>query len=279
VWQVLPTQHVGNRLVSRVDDARFSAGVYDLRATALDRAANENSTSQRLDGAPMVLALPLRLPTVLRAGAVVKSRTRRHKPLLVPRARARFGRQVKLAGRLQTRVGHPISGAEIQILERSSTTPEHLLATLTTDERGRWLYLARARSTSVLRVVHVGSATTLPSQRDIRLLVPAASSIRAQPRRLRNGQAVTFQGRLQSRPVPAAGKLIELQVVLSHRWQTFQTVRSNSTGAWTARYRFRRSCGLTRYRFRARLPTEADYPFETGRTRPVVVRVRGRACQ
>ena len=278
VWQVLPTRQEGNRLLARVDDARFPAGAYELRATARDRATNQNSTAQRLDGSPMVLTLPLRLPTVVRAGVVVRQRTRQHRKHLAPRARVGLGRQVKIAGQLRTRAGHGIPGAEVQILESSAVSPEHPLATLRTDQRGRWIYLVRATSTSVLRVVHAGTATTLPSQREVNLLVPATSTIKARPRRLVNGQAVTFRGVLGSRPIPAAGKLVELQVVLSGRWQTFQTVRSDARGAWKVRYRFRRSCGLTRYRFRARLPAEAGYPFEAGRTPALLVRVRGRPC-
>ena len=278
VWQVLPTLQDRNRLLARVDDARFPPGPYELRATARDRATNQNSTAQRLDGSPMALTLPLRLPTVVRAGVVKKQRTRQHRKRLAPRARVGFGRHVKIAGQLRTRAGDAISGAEVQILESSAVSSEHALATLRTDQRGRWVYLARATSTSVLRVVHAGTATTLPSQREVKLLVPATSTIEARPRRLLNGQAVTFGGVLRSGPIPAAGKLVELQVVLSGRWQTFQTVRSDARGAWKVRYRFRRSCGLTRYRFRARLPAEAGYPFEAGRTAPVLVRVRGRPC-
>ena len=107
------------------------------------------------------------------------------------------------------------------------------------------------------------------------LLVPGSSTIGTHPRRVVNGQAVTFVGRLRSLPVPVGGKLVELQVRLSGHWQTFRTVRSDTSGAWRVRYRFRRSCGLLRYRFRARLPAESGYPFEAGRTRAIGVRVPG----
>jgi hypothetical protein len=278
-WQILPTRQESSRLVAHVDDARFPAGPYELRATARDRAKNQNSTAQRLDGSPMMLTLPLRLPTVVRAGVVTKKKTRPHRRFLAPRALVGLGRQLKIAGQLKTRTGHVLQGAEVQVFERSTVSPEHPLATVRTDQKGRWAYLVRATSTSVLRVVHAGTATTLPSQSEINLLVPAVSTIGAGPRRLANGQAVSFGGILRSRPIPEAGKLVELQVVLSGRWQTFQTVRSDSRGRWKARYRFRRSCGLTRYRFRARLPVEAGYPFEAGRTPAVAVRVRGRPCR
>jgi hypothetical protein len=234
----------------------------------------------------MVVTLPLRTPTRVRAGVVKRVKIgrrhnhghRRSRTILAGEATVRLGHQVKVAGQLKARGGRPIAGAEVQILERSAVAAEHLVATVRTDQHGRWGYLARAASTSVLRAYHAGTATTLPSQREVKLLVPAASTIRATPHRLLNGQAVTFHGRLRSRPLPIAGKLVELQVVLSGRWQTFQTSRSNASGGWRVRYRFRRSCGTTRYRFRAQLPAESGYPFEAGRTRSVVVVVRGRPC-
>jgi hypothetical protein len=90
-----------------------------------------------------------------------------------------------------------------------------------------------------------------------------------------NGQSVRFRGRLR---VPQAEKLVELQVRLSGRFQTFKTVRTGPNGVWRVGYRFRRTCGRTRFVFRARIPRDGTYPFETGRTRSVPVTVRGRPC-
>ena len=286
VWSVLPTTQQGTHLVAYVDDARLPAGDYELRATARDKAANENSTDRRLNGAPMVVTLPLRTFTRVRAGIAQRVRVggrrrhrhRRFRTVLASQATVHLGHQVKVAGQLRARGGRPIVGAEVRILERSAVAAEHQVATVRTDQHGRWAYLARATSTSILRAYHPGTATTLPSQREVKLLVPAASTIRATPRRLLNGQTVTFRGMLRSRPLPVAGKLVELQVVLSGRWQTFKTARSDMKGRWRVRYRFRRSCGTTRYRFRAQLPTESGYPFEASRTRAVAVVVRGRTC-
>jgi hypothetical protein len=119
----------------------------------------------------------------------------------------------------------------------------------------------------------------LPSEAEVGLLTSAGSTLRGKPRRLKNGQSVQFFGRLRSLPAPPAGKLIELQVVLSGRWQTFRTTRTEADGRWAIRYHFRRTCGVLRYRFRARLPAEAGYAFQTGYTRPLTVTVRGPRCQ
>ena len=106
--------------------------------------------------------------------------------------------------------------------------------------------------------------------------VPAVTIARVTPRRVVNGQSVTFRGRVRGLPVPAGSKLVEVQVRLSGHWQTFRTTRTDAAGRWTSRYRFRRTVGVLYYRFRVRLPREAGYPFETGFSGPLVVRVRGR---
>ena len=95
-------------------------------------------------------------------------------------------------------------------------------------------------------------------------------------RRLLNGQSVLFSGRLRALPPPPGGKLLELQVVVRGRWQTFRTTRTDASGRWRVRYRFHATAGLQRYRFRARLPAEAGYPYEAGVSPTRVVVVRGR---
>jgi hypothetical protein len=215
--------------------------------------------------------------TIQRGGR--RRSVRRRVEELRPRARVEFGHRTPIRGVLENAAGQPIAGAEIQVLSRSSTRPEQPVGLVTTDAIGRYSYVAPAGASRTLRFVYSGTSLTLPAEREVTLLVGAASTIRARPRRLVNGETVRFAGQVRSLPTPPAGKLVELQVVLSGRWQTFRTTLTDAAGAWQVRYRFRRSCGLLRYRFRARLPAEAGYTFETGHTRVVTVRVRGRPCR
>jgi len=186
-----------------------------------------------------------------------------------------FGRRVTIAGRLANSDGQGIAGAQVQVFSRTPVAAETLAAVIATDADGRYHYRARAGSTRTLRFSYAGTALILPAQREVTLLVPAATTMRASSRILKNGEAVTFAGRLGA---PAADKLVELQVRLSGRFQTFRTARTGPQGRWSVGYRFRRTCGTTRFDFRARLPQEAGYPFETGRSRTVPVTVRGRPC-
>jgi hypothetical protein len=292
VWQELATKQEGSRLIARLDDTSLPPGAYLLRATAHDQAANQNSTDKWVDGRPVAINLPLRMPTAIRAGVIgrrierttverrgKRRRIRREVPTFEPSARVAFGSSVTMGGRLENRDGQPLPDAEVQVLSRSPTSLEQLVGVLRTDPQGNYTYVTEASSTRTLRFVYNGSPLALPTSSEVSLFVPAASTIRARPRRVRNGQAVHFVGRLRSLPPPAAGKLIELQVVLSGKWQTFRTTLTDAQGGWRVPYRFRRTCGVTRYRFRARLPTEAGYPFEIGLTRPIAVRVRGRPCR
>ena len=116
----------------------------------------------------------------------------------------------------------------------------------------------------------------LPAASEVRLLVPATSTLQVSRRHVLNGQAVTFSGHLRTLPVPPGGKLVQLEVWLSKRWQTFRTVRTDAAGRWSLPYRFKRTSGLQRFRFRVELPAETGYPYEAGRSRSVHVRVRGR---
>jgi hypothetical protein len=161
------------------------------------------------------------------------------------------------------------------VLSSSSVSPEQVIAVLQTGTDGRFRYAVTAGTSRTLRFAFPGSPLVLPAERAISLSVPALTSLRVSRRRVLNGQAVTFHGRLKTQPAPPGGKLVELQARLSDRWQTFRTSRTDAAGRWAIRYRFKRTRGVQRFRFRAHLPREASYPFVAGVSRPLAVRVRG----
>jgi len=134
--------------------------------------------------------------------------------------------------------------------------------------------LSAARNTT-LRIVYPGTATVLPSERSVSIRVRAASTMRASRRRVRNGGAVTFAGRVRTLPIPGAGKLVEIQAHFRGRWRTFQTVRTAASGRWRFRYHFGGTRGRVRYRFRALVGTEGGYPYARGKSRTVRVTVTG----
>lgn len=280
-WHELPVTRTGDRMTARVDDVALPAGSYELRARASDLARNEASTTVREDGQQMLLNLPVRVVSTLQH-AFERQRTVRRKgkrrPTVVQTQTARilFGESADVVGRLVTPAGAGIAGATVQVLATTPIGPEQLVAEVATDGDGRYRYTAPGNTSRTLRFVYAGSATVLPAEGQLSMTVPASSRLRVDRRRLRNGQAVTFSGPVRTLPTPPGGKLVEMQVKLPGRWETFRTIRSDDAGRWSVRYRFRHTSGVQRYRFRARLPAEGAYPYTAGVSRVVTVRVRGR---
>jgi hypothetical protein len=289
-WQGLPTKLTGDRLQARIDDATMPAGRYLLRASADDRAGNRGTGDKRTDGSVAVVNLPLRLEARLSGGfrshkTVRRVRKRGHKRRVVrrriatirPNLRVRRGRLATLAGRLRMADKQPLTGAAVYVFEQRPGGAERYLGTASTNSRGGYRFRVRALANAGYRLVYLGAPSVRPATRTVSLSVPGQTTFHVKRRRLVNGQAVRFKGRLAVAPAGlAAGKLVELQTKLSGRWQTFRTVRSDARGRWASSYRFRRTRGLVRYAFRVRLPAEAGYPFASGATPRIRVTVRGR---
>lgn len=289
-WHELATRFDGRRLVADIDDEQLAAGTYDFRARATDKAGNESSTATRTDGGRAAVRLPVRVTTGLRAG-FLKTKTvrrvvrrkgrkrtvRRKVQVLSSTGRLPFGGRGLIRGRLANPDGQPIDGAAVTAfaLPLAGGGDPQTVGLLRTDSDGRFTYPVKATGNRVLRFKYAGSRRIRGSTGDVRLEVPASTSMTAAPRHLLNGQTVTFDGRVRSNPVPATGKLIEIQAYFRGRWRTISTTRSDASGRWRFPYRFGATVGTVRYRFRARLPVEGGYPFATGRSRVVIVVVRG----
>ena len=114
------------------------------------------------------------------------------------------------------------------------------------------------------------------SEEAVTLKVPAATTLSASHRTRRNGQTVTFKGKLRSQPIPPAGKVLDLQAFYRRKWRTFATPRANAKGKWSYRYRFGATRGTVPYRFRVLIRPESAYPYDLGLSRTVRVVVRGR---
>jgi hypothetical protein len=267
------------------------AGEYQLRATASDKAGNLASTESKVGGGSMRVTLPLRTPTSLSAGIIhrheatrtVHRKGKTHKVRhtvtgLERKVTTEVGKKITLAGRLTDAAGDAIAGATVQVYATPPEEAEAQVATLTAGANGGFAYETKAATSAYLRFAYAGTATTLPTEAGAELLVHGRSSLKVNHDHVLNGHAVIFSGRVDGLPLPAAGKLLELQVRLSHEWSTFRTTRSAPDGTWRIRYPFKRTCGKQTFRFRVRLPAEAGWPLLAGESDPVAVHVRGAPC-
>jgi hypothetical protein len=273
-WHGLPTTLEGSHLVAYVDDERFRRGAYEFRAHAQDRAGNEASTGKRTDGSAATLRLPARIDTRLTVGVLRRlddRRARRFDRTIT----ARYGTVLRLSGLLVNADGQPIEAATIEALEEPFDGTPLPIGLATTGADGRFRYILRATRNRDLLFKYAGSRRIGAATSPFELRVPAASTIRVNRKRVRNGQGVVFTGRVASRPLPITGKLIEMQAHFRGRWRTFSTLRTDRAGRWRFRYQFGATLGRVTYRFRARLPSEGGYPFLSGRSKVAKVLVVG----
>jgi hypothetical protein len=283
-WNSLPVTVEREGFSAVVDDEVLPDGVYEVRARAVDVAGNERSTDRRADGKPLLLALPLRIRTRLTVGRPTRIRAHgahgrhRYRIKLIRRPRTRFGHTIPLRGRLTSPGGNPLAAREVRVLEQTEVPGAawRPIATLRTDARGRFTFRALRGPSRTLRFRYDGSDSIRGQTAEVRLGVRAATSMRVSRGRVVNGEGVTFRGRLKGGPRPTPGKLIEIQARTRGGWRTFATARATPwNGRWSYAYRFSATRGSVRYRFRARVPQESGYPYETGVSRTVTVLVRG----
>jgi hypothetical protein len=258
-----------------VDDEVLPAGRYVIRARANDRAGNEQS----VQGGS--IDLPFRVRSELSVGKQKRIRMqgiggRQFRKVLLHKPRIAFGLPTPIRGRLTTPGGNPLANRDVEIAERpvGDNLPWAPIASVRTDESGRFKFKALPGPTRHLRFRYAGTATIRGQTQYVTVRVRAASTLRVGRRSVVNGEQVTFSGTVQG-IVPPTGKLLQLQVFSRGMWLTFATPRADQRGRWRHPYRFTATRGVTRYRFRARLPREAGFPYVPGTTRQVRVKVVG----
>jgi hypothetical protein len=185
---------------------------------------------------------------------------------------------VRLQGRITKPGRQPVSNADIEVWQqlRMPGADWRRISTVRASKRGRFRFVAAKGPARTLRFRYPGTPLVTGRSATVNRRVAAVTSMRPSRRSVVNGEEITFHGRLKGGYLPATSKLVELQALTRGRWITFGTARANPrTGLWAYRYRFSATKGRVRYRFRARVPKEVTYPFETGVSRRVAVTVRG----
>lgn len=274
-WLPVPVTGDAADASAVLNDEALARGAYDIRARATDRAGNERTTTVFANGVPAAIALPARVVTNLRAGKLLRHGKRVRMTRVV---RVRHGDRVAIAGRLTTPGGNPLAAASIDVFQRVSLAgqPWRRIGSIRTSSKGRFRYQAPAGPNRVVRFHYAGTPTLRGSTGSVQIDVPAATTLHATPNHTVNGAYVRFHGRLRGHWTPRGGKLVELQVYSRRRWRTFAQPRADGrTRRWHYDYRFETVVGHVVFRFRARIRKEAVYPFETGRSGPIKVRVTG----
>jgi hypothetical protein len=284
-WLPVPTTPSADGFSGRLDDENLPNGAYELRARAFDSAGNERSTTREISGAVAARTVPARINTRLVAGQVKhvtarrsrggKRRTRR---VIVVRPTVPYGHTIPIRGRLTMPGGNPVAGGVVEVWEhpRLADAVWRRIAMIDTDATGRFKFKALRGPSRVLRFRYPGTALVRARTTEVEIKVTATSTLRTSRTSVVNGDEIVLRGRVLGRPLPAVGKLVQLQAYSRGSWLTFATPRASAaSGRWSYRYRFTATRGTVRYRFRTRVPPEAGFPYASGASRSVHVLVRG----
>ena len=274
-WHSLVVERTQRGFTGVVDDEALPAGNTRCGHAPEITPATSSSTEIHAD----VHHLPAALEDRPRRGStkLVRAGSKSRRRILIRQPHSRFGKTIKLTGRLTSPGGNPLVERDLEISERLKLpgTRWSPIATVRTGRSGRFAFKALPGPSRLLRFRYGGTPTIRGNTEIVELRVRAASSLRASRRHVVNGEDVMFAGRVRSQPIPPTGKLLQLQVYSRGHWLTFATPRADTRGRWRHPYRFTATRGVTQYRFRVRLPRESGYPYDPGTSRAVRVRVTG----
>jgi hypothetical protein len=149
-----------------------------------------------------------------------------------------------------------------------------------TGEHGGFRLALAAGPSRRITVSYAGGPGLAAARRPaLALRVRGAASLSAAPRSLTTGQSVHLWGRVRARgaPVPRRGKLVAIQYYedAARLWRPVLVTRSDHSGRFQARYRFRYISGTAQIRLRAVALAEERWPYVPGASKPVTVRVSG----
>jgi hypothetical protein len=269
---------LADRIVG-VDNMPLPDGFFDPASRHFANPFFDMSTSRRLNGigASPDARLRVYLPIKRRV------RTRRGSHRTITRARTRrtvaFRSRATLRGVLTDPLGRAIPDAAVWIASRIQgaewriSGKPHL-----TSRTGRiGLRLPPGVPSRQVNLVYFPYSDSHDAVvgRPAALKVRAGLSLRTDRHVVRNGERVTFLGRVAGRILPA-GATVALQAKVGDRFRTFRQVRATgaSAGRFATRYRFTATTRTTRYRFRALVLKQAGLPFETGSSKVITVIVR-----
>jgi hypothetical protein len=193
-----------------------------------------------------------------------------------------FGAGAALSGRLLNADGAGLAGRRLRVVARPSrgALSGARVETVKTGAHGGFELALPPGPSRRITVAFPGDAGLEAARRPaLALRVRGAATLSASPHSLRTGQSVRLWGRVRARgaPVPRRGKLVAIQYYEDEArlWRPVLVTRSDHSGRFRARYRFRYVTGTAKIRLRAVALAEERWPYAPGASRPLAVRVTG----
>lgn len=254
---VLDTRIEGTTLIAHVDVDSLAAGVYDVLAVAVDGQDTQRASNLDAAGRRAQMTVSRRADSAIRFDAPPRSGS-------------------TLNGRVVSQ-GQPVAGVLVHAQRRIGDAAWQTFAQAATAADGTFAFaMSHAGPSEQVRVVADGDAAHAPvTALSGTITRRARVSLRADRATARLGQSVRFSGAVTGPGVPPSGVRIALEAYDRGRWVRFIWVRSGPDGAFSYRYRFRRSYGVVTYPFRAVVPAQAGLPYAKGSSGAAHVKVIG----
>jgi hypothetical protein len=260
-------------LTREIADEDLAAGHYEVRVAARDIAGNWT------DSPPLALALPLRQRPVLAPAIGIRGPKASDPWRGAARERVvRFGRRVVLLGSLVDAVGDPIPGAELGLTKRPEFGVATRMANVVTDRVGQFAVRLPPGPTTTFTLRFAGNDKYQMVEESAIVRSRASLDLKLSPGRVRSGQAFTLSGRLLSGDLglPEGDKIVTIEYLRRNRWiPTIATPPVGDHGRFKATW----PDGISATRpttvwFRASAKRDAMWPFLTGSSKPVPLRLR-----
>ncbi|HWK25580.1 MAG TPA: hypothetical protein VNS09_03405 [Solirubrobacter sp.] len=190
----------------------------------------------------------------------------------------KYGQKAGVRVRLVNSLGAPIAGAKVTLLTRDLRAGADVVArrTLTTDGDGRFSTVVTASASRLLQFAWLSHANDIrfAANAYLTLKARASASLRVSTRRPRVGRTLTVSGRLRGVSRGGVPVIVQGRAKGARRFETFADTTASANGTFKVRYRFRNAGSRGhRFQFRARIRPAARFPYETGYSQTVTVRV------
>jgi hypothetical protein len=175
-----------------------------------------------------------------------------------------------------TTTGKAIVGAKLDIATTKTSAKAAVASDMTTDGAGH----------AVLRIAKGASRTVAVSYKmyaddpmaraatTLKVSVNAEVTLKANRKRLHNGQAVTLRGTLAGAEIPKRGVNLAVQWKDDKRWRPFAQIKTNKKGAFAYAYKFTRTKKTIKYHLRVQVAKgQVDYPYVATASKPIKVTV------
>lgn len=273
-----------------MDNDRLPPGKHDMRVVVEDAAGNRtvvyHPKEYEVAAAPPAI-VPAGAPgSMALANGTGASRVAQIRITVPGTSRLPSSGPFRLAGRLRDAESNPISGATLSVQSRPYLPKADVTAgewvtvgTAVTDAKGVFRARLPAGPSRAIRVTYqaYGNDSHPSAIATAEVAVPAQVSVTVKRSRIRNGSSAIVRGRVAG-PLPSGGALVGLEAREPGRWVPVATtrrwVKTSPTGAFTLRYRFRRTFTPTTYRFRVVVSEDSDFQYARGVSRSISVRVR-----